>query len=51
MYKYYLEKLEFYKILEILSGYCSTYIGKNIALKLSPSNNSSIVYELLSETR
>ena len=28
----YLKKLEYNKILEILSTYCNTYIGKNKAL-------------------
>ena len=29
-----LNKLEYNKILEILSNYCKTYIGKNIAINL-----------------
>lgn len=51
MNQYYLQKLEFNKILEILSGYCSTYIGKSLAMKLSPCNNSNTVSRLLAETR
>ena len=35
----YLEKLEFNKILEILSGFCKTNLGKNTALELLPSSN------------
>ena len=37
MNKNYLEKLEYNKILEILSNYAKTYIGKKIALELTPS--------------
>ena len=33
----YLEKLEYNKILKILSGYAKTYIGKDLALELTPS--------------
>ena len=33
----YLEKLEYNKILEILSNYAKTYIGKKLALELTPS--------------
>lgn len=51
MNPYYLQKLEFNKILEILSGYCSTYIGKNIAMELSPYHDADTVSKLLSETR
>ncbi len=36
-------KLEFDKILQILSLYCKTYIGKNIMIKLLPSNNKNEV--------
>ncbi len=45
-----LNKLEFNKILETLSSYCSTYIGKSLAKSLSPYNDSSIVSSLLAET-
>ena len=36
MNKKYLEKIEFPKICEILSNYCKTYIGKDMALNLLP---------------
>ncbi|MCI8486410.1 MAG: hypothetical protein HFJ20_04850 [Clostridia bacterium] len=43
-------KLEYDKILQILSNYCQTDIGKNIALNLEPSNNKLEVKHLQSET-
>ena len=46
----YLEKLEYFKILEKLELFCVTYIGKNIALNLRPSNNKEIVRKNLLET-
>ena len=46
----YLNKLEYNKILEILSNYCKTYIGKNIAINLQPSNNVEEVKTQLKET-
>ncbi|MBQ3415740.1 MAG: endonuclease MutS2 [Clostridia bacterium] len=46
----YLEKLEYFKILEILSNYCNTYIGKEKALSLLPSSDKNIVQNLLNET-
>ena len=45
-----LEKLEFNKILEILSNYCVTSIGKNLALTTIPSNSIKKVKNLLEET-
>ena len=45
------EKLEFNEILKILSTFCKTYIGKNMALTLIPDNNAEIVQNLLNETR
>ena len=45
-----LEKLEFHKILEILSNYCITSVGKNLAYNLVPSNSFEIVKSLLDET-
>ncbi len=45
-----LEKLEFYKILNLLSHHCTTYIGKEMALNLSPSNSIDTVQTLLKET-
>ena len=47
---YNLEKLEFNKILEILSNYCVTSIGKNLALNTLPSNSIKEVKFLLEET-
>lgn len=46
----YLYKLEFYNILEKLSNFCTTYIGKNKALALLPSSNSEEVQFLLDQT-
>lgn len=51
MKKNYLEKLEFYRILEILSTFCCTFIGKSYALNLYPSNNRKVVEDALQETR
>ena len=45
-----LEKLEFYKILENLSNYCTTEYGKNLVANLLPSNEESKVILLLQET-
>lgn len=45
-----LEKLEYYKILENLSNYCTTEYGKNLVSKLLPSNEKSKVTSLLQET-
>ncbi len=45
-----LEKLEFNKILEMLSSYCVTYIGKTLANNLIPSNSVQVVQNLLTET-
>ena len=47
----YLNKLEYNKILEILSTYCHTYLGKKIVFQLQPSNNRQIVKDLLLETQ
>ena len=46
----YLNKLEYNKILEKLSNYCHTYIGKELALNLLPSNKKEEVELTLSET-
>ena len=43
-------KLEYEKILEILSSYCKTYIGKQISENLLPSSEPTKVSNLLSET-
>lgn len=45
-----LKKLEFNKILDILSTYCVTYMGKNLAIQLLPSNLNETVQNLLKET-
>ena len=46
----YLEKLEYNKILEKLSSYAITYLGKNLCLNLFPSNNKEEVKNMLKET-
>lgn len=50
MNQIYLEKLEYNKILEKLSSFCHTYIGKNLVLSLLPSSDRDIVEKTLSET-
>ena len=50
MNKTYLNKLEYNEILEKLSTYCHTYIGKDMALSLMPKNKKGDVENLLSET-
>lgn len=47
----YLNKLEYYQILEKLKTYCHTYIGKEIVQNLEPSNNPETVRTTLAETR
>ena len=46
----YLEKLEYNKILEMLSGYAKTYIGKKLSLELKPSFNAIDVSNLQLQT-
>lgn len=46
----YLEKLEYNKILEKLSEYAITYLGKELCLELLPSNNKEEVEKILKET-
>ncbi len=46
-----LEKLEFYKIREIVSNFCITNHGKELASKLVPINQINKVEKLLQETR
>ena len=41
MIEKYLNKLEYNKILDLVSNYCSTYIGKDFVSKLMPLNNKS----------
>ena len=43
-------KLEFDRVLENLSSYCKTYIGKNYVSELRPSNDIDYVKETLNET-
>ena len=47
----YLEKLEYYKILNELSKYATTYLGKKVCLNLIPSNNKIEVQKKLNETQ
>lgn len=47
----YLEKLEFYKIIEMVSNFCITYKGKELASRLMPSHQVDEVEKLLQETR
>ncbi len=46
----YINKLEFNKILDILTNFCITNIGKNLAKNLQPCNNKEMVSNLLKET-
>ena len=46
----YLEKLEYNKILNILSNYATTYLGQRLCLNLLPSNNVEYVKNMLKET-
>ena len=43
MIEKYLNKLEYNKILDLVSNYCSTYIGKDFVSKLMPLNNKDLV--------
>ena len=45
-----LKKLEFQKIIEMLTNFCVTYKGKELASNLVPSNQKNKVQELLDET-
>lgn len=45
-----LYKLEFNNVLENLSTFCNTYIGKELCLNLLPSNNKNKVINTLKET-
>ena len=46
----YLNKLEYNQILQKLTSYCHTYIGKNFASNLLPSNQKETVTNTLAET-
>ena len=45
-----LDKLDFYKILDILSGFTKTYVGKKLILDLRPSFNVLEVSNMLMQT-
>ena len=45
-----LKKLEYDKILNIITNYCKTYIGRNYTLSLRPSYDINQVQEMLEET-
>ncbi len=47
----FLEKLEFYKIVEMVSNFCITKQGKALTSNLIPSNEKAKVEQLLQETR
>ena len=47
---HYLNKLEYKKILEMLSSFCYTFVGKEMSLALQPCFNHKKVEKLLSET-
>ncbi len=47
----FLEKLEFYKIVEMVSNFCITKQGKQLASTLVPSIEKAKVEQLLQETR
>lgn len=51
MYPNFLEKLEFYKMIEMVSNFCVTNQGKELTSKLTPSNQITEVEQLLQETR
>ena len=46
----YLEKIEFYKIIDTLSQYAVTFEGQNACLELLPMNNKEKVEKALQET-
>ena len=50
MIEKYLNKLEYNKILDLVSNYCSTYIGKDFVSTLMPLNNKDLVKMKLEET-
>lgn len=45
-----LQKLEYQKIIDTLSTYCKTYVGKDLIINLKPSNNSLEVSKNLTQT-
>ena len=46
----YLEKLEYFKIIDILKNFCVTNIGKNMAINLLPYYKKELVEKELEET-
>ena len=46
----YISKLEFHKVLENLSKYCSTYLGKELTMNLQIYHDMNIVKQKLAET-
>lgn len=50
MNKLTLEKLHYYKLKEIIKGYCVSGLGKSLIDKLEPSDNLKIVEQRLEET-
>lgn len=46
----YLDKIEFFKIREILSNYCKTYIGQKKALDLLPYLTEKEIEKALNQT-
>lgn len=50
MLEKYLNKLEYNKILDIVSSYCATYIGRSLSSSFLPNSNKEIVARLLDET-
>lgn len=46
----YLNKLEYNQILQKLTTYCHTYIGKKLVTNLQPSNQKEVVSNALAET-
>ena len=47
----YLEKLEYNKIIDILSSFCITYVGKDICYNLMPQSSKNVVEQMLAETK
>ena len=50
MIEKYINKLEFNKVLEQVSEYCVTYLGKNLTLSVLPSNDADVVKMQLEQT-
>ena len=51
MNTHYLDKLEFNRVLENLSKYCSTDLGKELAMQLTIYHDANIVKQKLAETK